>query len=103
MDSTANSSAGRLGTTTEGSAIEALVGLSSADAAGRSERGDGAEAGAAEQGSGRLSSLVPTLGRMATRAHRASAPYLTYAAMASQEAARYSSRVLLLYASYEYG
>lgn len=41
-----------------------------------------------EQGSGRLSSLVPTLGRFATRAHKASAPYLSYAAQASQEAAR---------------
>lgn len=39
-------------------------------------------------GAGRLSTLVPTLGRMATRAQKASAPYLTYAAMASQEAAR---------------
>lgn len=44
--------------------------------------------GVGEQGSGRLSSLVPTLGRFATRAHKASAPYLSYAAMASQEAAR---------------
>lgn len=41
-----------------------------------------------EQGSGRLSTLVPTLGRFATRAHKASQPYLSYAAMASQEAAR---------------
>lgn len=43
-----------------------------------------------EAGSGRLSALVPTLGRFATRAQKASAPYLTYAAMASQEAARYA-------------
>lgn len=49
---------------------------------------------AGEQGSGRLSSIVPTLGRFATRAHQASAPYLSYAAMASQEAARYD-RLLL--------
>lgn len=39
---------------------------------------------------GRFSAFVPALGRMAMSAHRASAPYLTYAAMASQEAARYA-------------
>lgn len=39
-------------------------------------------------GSGRLASIVPTLGRFASRAHQASAPYLSYAALASQEAAR---------------
>lgn len=55
--------------------------------------GDGVPAsspggGVSEQGSGRLASLVPTLGRFATRAHQASAPYLSYAALASQEAAR---------------
>lgn len=45
--------------------------------------------GSGEQGgSGRLASLVPTLGRFASRAHQASAPYLSYAALASQEAAR---------------
>lgn len=44
--------------------------------------------GLGEQGSGRLAALVPTLGRFATRAHQASAPYLSYAALASQEAAR---------------
>lgn len=38
--------------------------------------------------SGRLSYVLPTLGRMATTAHKFSAPYLSYAAMASQEAAR---------------
>ena len=43
--------------------------------------------GAGEQG--RLASIVPTLGRFANRAHKASAPYLSYAAMASQEAARW--------------
>lgn len=48
-----------------------------------------AAGGAGEQG--RLASLVPTLGRFADRAHKASAPYLSYAAMASQEAARYTS------------
>ncbi|CAM9302396.1 unnamed protein product [Pylaiella littoralis] len=47
--------------------------------------------GVGEQGSGRLSSLVPTLGRFATRAHKASAPYLSYAAQASQEAARFTA------------
>lgn len=41
-----------------------------------------------EIASGHLSKLVPKLGRMANRAHTASAPYLTYAAKASQEAAR---------------
>lgn len=51
-----------------------------------SEGGTGLESD--EQGSGRLSALVPTLGRFATRAHKASQPYLSYAAMASQEAAR---------------
>lgn len=50
--------------------------------------------GVGEQGSGRLSSLVPTLGRFATRAHKASAPYLSYAAQASQEAARCVPKVL---------
>lgn len=45
--------------------------------------------GVGEHGPGRLSSLVPTLGRFATRAHKASAPYLSYAAQASQEAARW--------------
>lgn len=40
--------------------------------------------------SGRLSSIMPTLGRVATTAHKLSAPYLGYAAMASQEAARCS-------------
>lgn len=39
-------------------------------------------------GSGRLSYILPSLGRMATTAHKFSAPYLSYAAMASQEAAR---------------
>lgn len=58
------------------------------------ESGDGVPAptpgvGRGDQGgSGRLASLVPTLGRFATRAHQASAPYLSYAALASQEAAR---------------
>ncbi|CAB1111038.1 unnamed protein product [Ectocarpus sp. CCAP 1310/34] len=51
-----------------------------------SEAGTGLEND--EQGSGRLSVLVPTLGHFATRAHKASQPYLSYAAMASQEAAR---------------
>lgn len=54
----------------------------------------GVGVGDREEGSGRLSSLVPTLGRFATRAHKASAPYLSYAAQASQEAARC---VLLLF------
>ncbi|CBJ27220.1 Zinc finger FYVE domain-containing protein [Ectocarpus siliculosus] len=54
-----------------------------------SEAGTGLEND--EQGSGRLSALVPTLGRFATRAHKASQPYLSYAAMASQEAARFTA------------
>ncbi|CAM9679024.1 unnamed protein product [Scytosiphon promiscuus] len=58
------------------------------DAAG-STGADGLALG--KQGSGRLSSIVPTLGRFATRAHQASAPYLSYAAMASQEAARFTA------------
>eukprot|EP00752_Nemacystus_decipiens_P001837 g1772.t1 len=50
------------------------------------------DVGRGEQGgSGRLASLVPTLGRFATRAHQASAPYLSYAALASQEAARFTA------------
>lgn len=53
------------------------------------EVGDGAGAGVSQQGPGRLATLVPTLGRMAIRAQKASVPYVTYAAMASQEAARY--------------
>ena len=53
------------------------------------EVGDGAGASVGQQGPGRLSTLVPTLGRMAIRAQKASVPYVTYAAMASQEAARY--------------
>lgn len=58
--------------------------------------GGGDDAGYGEGGSGtgvgasvRLSALAPTLGRMATVAHNISAPYLSYAAQASQEAARY--------------
>lgn len=47
-----------------------------------------AHVGGGDEGSGRLASLVPTLGRFATRAQKASAPYLSYAALASQEAAR---------------
>ena len=46
---------------------------------------------------GRLSNLV----RMATRAHSTSTPYLTYAMMASQEAARYVT--LWLYTEQTYG
>ncbi|CAM9212244.1 unnamed protein product [Discosporangium mesarthrocarpum] len=38
-----------------------------------------------------LASIVPTLGRIASRAQKASAPYLTYAAQASHEAARYTA------------
>lgn len=74
------------------------------------EEGDRRSAGSApapavgpsygEIASEHLSKLVPKLGRMATRAHTASAPYLTYAAKASQEAARLAiltvwTRVLL--------
>ena len=53
------------------------------------EVGGGVGAGVGQQGPGRLATLVPTLGRMAIRAQKASVPYVTYAAMASQEAARY--------------
>eukprot|EP00903_Cladosiphon_okamuranus_P008039 g7754.t1 len=44
-----------------------------------------------QEGSGPLASLVPTLGRFASRAQQASAPYLSYAALASQEAARFTA------------
>lgn len=40
--------------------------------------------------SGSLKALAPTLSRMAVAAHKVSAPYLNYAAQASQEAARYT-------------
>lgn len=62
------------------------------DAQQAKDSGDGVPAptpGVGREGSGRLASLVPTLGRFATRAHQASAPYLSYAALASQEAARW--------------
>lgn len=46
-------------------------------------------ASAAGGSSRRLAALAPTLGRMASAAQKMSAPYLSYAAQASQEAARY--------------
>lgn len=84
-------SAGSTEASTDESAIEALVGLPPSHETKPTEAANsgGAVAAAVGSGSGRLSALVPTLGRMASRAHKASAPYLTYAAMASQEAARY--------------
>lgn len=57
--------------------------------AGGGGRGGGGIAGVSVGASGRLSSLAPTLERMATVAHKMSAPYLSYAAQASQEAARF--------------
>lgn len=67
--------------------VEAPIDLSHLDTP-TVEVGDGAGVGVSQQGPGRLATLVPTLGRMAIRAQKASAPYVTYAAMASQEAAR---------------
>lgn len=94
MDTSATSTGDTKKPPGDESAIEALVGSSLGDGASPVGLDEGASAspaigsGVGGAGSGRLSALVPTLGRMATRAHKASAPYLTYAAMASQEAAR---------------
>lgn len=46
-------------------------------------------ASTASGSSRRLAALAPTFGRMASAAQKISAPYLSYAAQASQEAARY--------------
>lgn len=71
----------RLDTSSVGHTQEAQVDVDVSTHAGDTE-------GGSRSGSNRLSSIVPTLGRMANTAHMLSTPYLTYAAMASQEAAR---------------